>query len=234
MRTIFYALALFITLNSPAWGEPESPLDFGPILGPFQVESHDAEVVRITQPNQPGGHGSGFIISRNLVATAAHVVVEVHYVETPHGKIPVAKIVLDHALITTHDGSTVVGEVVLFDEENDFALLRLLRDIPVKPVEISTTAPKRGDDVHTLGHVLAWDWAYSHGIVSQGAVEFSGTARILLELGMSFGGSGCPVYNANGEVVGVITQVPGVGGLALALPIARVLSDIQRVVKEYE
>jgi len=225
-----YAIAfvLFIWSASPAWAETDWQIIPDPS---FEPESHDMEVVKVRQVSMKG-HGSGFFVEDDLVVTAAHVLFANDPREEKEG--PFEPDVSTHVIVTNFQGENAIGETVYVDIVSDFAIIHLLTDIESLPVGLNFDPLSRGEEVHMIGNTLIWEWAYTSGIVSQVPAKIEGTERILLGLSVAFGDSGGPLYNAYGEVIGVITQVIAVGGLALALPITSVEDILLQAIQHSE
>lgn len=160
--------------------------------------------------------GSGFILTEDgYIMTNCHVIKDAH-----DGGFDV-KVIL-------HDGTEYPSEIVGFDEDNDIAVLKIDAE-NLKPVSIGNSdAIQVGDAVFAIGNPLG-ELAYS---MSDGMI--SATDRVVstrestninmfqLTAAINEGNSGGPVYNGNGEVVGVVTAKysrAGVEGLGFAIPI---------------
>ncbi|HNC02869.1 MAG TPA: DegQ family serine endoprotease [Agitococcus sp.] len=154
--------------------------------------------------------GSGFIISKEgYVLTNNHVV--------------------DHAdkvIVKLNDRREVEAEVIGTDERTDVALLKIKADnLPV--VEIGNPDKlKVGQPVLAIGSPFGFDYSATAGIVSaksRALPNESYVPFIQTDVAINPGNSGGPLFNADGEVVGINSQIysrsGGYMGLAFAIPI---------------
>jgi S1-C subfamily serine protease len=141
-----------------------------------------------------GVEGSGWVASRNLVVTNAHVVAGEVATRVQRGG----------------SGERLPGDVVLFDEKNDIAVLRV-RKLGLSPLPLA--APRTGEPAAVMGfpqngpldvqpartggtrRVISGD-AYNEGPVERIVTGF----RVFVRPG----NSGGPAVNAEGEVVSTI------------------------------
>lgn len=175
--------------------EPDvAPPERGIVSDP-DVRSASRRAVRVTGVACGYGvEGSGWIASRNLVVTNAHVVAgEIATRVQPQGK-----------------GRSLRARVVLFDEKNDVAVLRV-RGLRTSP--LSLASPRPGEATAVIGfpqngpldikpartgetrRVFSGD-AYNEGPVERLVTGF----RVFVRPG----NSGGPAVNADGEVVATI------------------------------
>lgn len=154
--------------------------------------------------------GSGFIISKEgYVLTNNHVV--------------------DHAdkvIVKLNDRREVEAEVIGTDERTDVALLKIKADnLPV--VEIGNPDKlKVGQPVLAIGSPFGFDYSATAGIVSaksRALPNESYVPFIQTDVAINPGNSGGPLFNADGQVIGINSQIysrsGGYMGLAFAIPI---------------
>lgn len=154
--------------------------------------------------------GSGFIISQEgYVLTNNHVV--------------------DHAdkvMVKLNDRREVEAEVIGTDERTDVALLKIKADnLPV--VDIGNPDKlKVGQPVLAIGSPFGFDYSATAGIVSaksRALPNESYVPFIQTDVAINPGNSGGPLFNADGQVVGINSQIysrsGGYMGLAFAIPI---------------
>jgi serine protease Do len=152
--------------------------------------------------------GSGFIISGGHIVTNYHVV---------KGAMDVT--------VRLDDGRDLKADVVGRDAKTDVALLRL-REPPVNlPIaRLGDSDPlKVGDWVVAIGNPFGLGHTVTSGIVSA-KERFFGAGPyddfIQTDASINPGNSGGPLFNAQGEVVGVSAAViEGGQGLGFAIPI---------------
>lgn len=162
----------------------------------------------------PGGRGSGFLLdSSGLIVTNQHVVGSTFAVK-----------------VDLYDGSTRTGRVMKRDATSDLALLKLegeTTDIPGLPI-CQTNAIKVGESVVAIGNPLALSNTVTQGVVS-GVRTVATRNLIQTDAAVNPGNSGGPLFNRQGEVIGIVTEKMssrGVEGLGFALPIGESLQKL--------
>lgn len=142
--------------------------------------------------------GSGFIFDNEAhVLTASHVVENLSqiYVVLPDGRISTA----------TNTGSCLFS---------DLAVLTLEDELIVEPIMLADSASVRiGEPVAAIGNPLNLTETLTTGIVSQtnryAEIDYDSQTRwvtnlIQFDAAVNAGNSGCPLVNAEGEVIGVV------------------------------
>jgi len=181
-------------------------------------------------PQTREGKGSGFVISSDgLVLTNAHVVQGADTITAVLG-----------------DGSSAQARVLGLDRNMDVALLRLEGDQDWEHVPLGdSTGLDVGDWVLAMGNPLGLGHTVTAGIVSgKGRVlghdSFGNEDFIQTDAAINKGNSGGPLFNLNGEVVGINTAiVAGANTIGFAIPIdavETVLQDLEhkgKVVRGY-
>lgn len=173
-------------------------------------------------PLEASSYGSGFIIdSQGIILTNAHVVSDVQ----PH-------VHMEGITVVLADGRVYKAEVVAADELSDIAVLKIVpKDKQKEPLVFPTVelgvsnnlCP--GEWVVAIGTPLTLKNSVSCGIISN--VE-----RQDVELGIgnrmsyiqttapiTFGNSGGPLVNLDGQVVGITTMTSPGTSLGFAIPI---------------
>jgi len=208
-----------------------------PVIGPMtpgQVYSKNVDaVVSVTVRYETAsgvaqGTGSGFIISADgYVVTYYHVIEKATQVSvTPHGK------------------KAVKAEVVGYDTTNDVALLKIEEDnLPFVTLGSSDKLVV-GDQVAAIGNPLGELTAsLTVGYISakDRIVDTDGTVINMLQTdaAINSGNSGGPLFNMNGEVIGIITAKysgssnsgASIEGLGFAIPmddVSGIVSDLKQ------
>jgi serine protease Do len=166
--------------------------------------------------------GSGFVIDESgYILTNNHVVAEA-----------------DEVLVRLSDRRELVAEVIGSDERSDIALLRVDADnLPVVKLGKSRDL-KVAEWVMAIGSPFGFDHSVSVGVVSalgrslptENYVPF-----IQTDVAINPGNSGGPLFNLDGEVVGINSQIysrtGGFMGLSFAIPID-VAMDVVAQLKE--
>lgn len=191
--------------------EEEIPELFRRFLDPREMPERDI-----------GGMGSGFIISEDgYVLTNNHVIANA-----------------DEILVRMGDRREFEAEVIGTDERSDVALLKIdADDLPYLEF-VSNGDLEIGEWVLAIGSPFGLEFSASQGIVS--AVERSITNGgggnyvpfIQTDVAINPGNSGGPLFNLDGKVVGINSQIytrsGGYMGLSFAIP-----ADVaQSVVKQ--
>lgn len=156
--------------------------------------------------------GSGFI-----VAEEGYIVTNAHLIEGA-----------DEISIRLATGKTVGAEIVGIDEKTDLALMKVQdwKTLP-PPVPLGDSDALRvGDWVIAIGNPFGLNHTVTAGIVSaKGRVIGSGPYDDFIQTDASInpGNSGGPLFNINGEVVGINTSIfttsGGNIGIGFAVPI---------------
>jgi len=172
-------------------------------LTPAQIaESATPSVVLIKVPN---GLGSGFVVSGD-----GRIVTNMHVIRGA-----------DQATVQTAAGKQYDKvELMAADEVHDLVVLRIhARGLKPLPLGDSATA-RPGAHVVAIGHPLGLGNTVSDGLIS--AVREISPQRLLLQISapISPGSSGGPLFNDDGEVIGISTLVISGGqNLNFAVPI---------------
>ena len=154
--------------------------------------------------------GSGFIISADgYVMTNNHVIADA-----------------DEIIVRLHDRRQLVAEVVGTDPRSDSALLKVdAENLPVVKIGESD-ALKVGEWVLAIGSPFGFDFSVTAGIVSakgRALPRESYVPFIQTDVAINPGNSGGPLFNLEGEVIGVNSQIysrtGGFMGLSFAIPI---------------
>ncbi|MEI4234346.1 DegQ family serine endoprotease [Roseovarius sp. D22-M7] len=165
--------------------------------------------------------GSGFVISEDgLVVTNNHVIEKADEIE-----------------VEFFNGDTLAAEVVGVDPKTDIALLRVQTDkaLPFVKFGDSDTA-EVGDWVLAMGNPLGQGFSLSAGIVSARNRALSGTYDdyIQTDAAINRGNSGGPLFNLDGEVVGVNTAILSPTGGSIGIGFSMASNVVKRVVDQLE
>jgi serine protease Do len=163
-------------------------------------------------PQQPQqGIGSGVILSSDgLVVTNHHVVDHAEKLE-----------------VKLADGRLFAAKVLGSDPLTDIAVIQLQGASGLKPATLGSSASMSvGDWVIAIGSPMGLEQSATTGIVSakgRGSLGLYANSYIdFLQTDASIapGSSGGPLFNLNGEVIGINTAINAVGrGLGFAVPI---------------
>lgn len=162
------------------------------------------------------GHGSGFAITNDgYILTNYHVIADKY------------KDYSDNLKIVTHEGLELPVSVVRFNRYRDIALLKVDRNFSKAFKCTSTKTFKNLQDVYTIGapKSLELGQSISLGLISN---ERNNNNNQLIQLNMSInsGNSGGPLFDAGGNLHGVIVSKligKNTEGIGFAIPSYRVL-----------
>ena len=165
--------------------------------------------------------GSGFIIdSAGLVVTNNHVIADA-----------------DEINVILNDGSKLTAELVGKDTKSDLAVLRVHPDKPLKAVKFGDSEKLRlGEWVIAIGNPFSLGGSVTAGIVSARNRDINSGPYdnyIQTDAAINRGNSGGPLFNLNGEVIGVNTAIisPSGGsiGIGFAVPSNSALAVIDQL-----
>ncbi len=176
------------------------------------------------------GSGSGFIVSKNIIVTNNHVILNSDYVN-----------------VTTSDGRNFTGRFIDSDPTLDIAFI-YVEDLDIEPLILGDSDKiKVGQIVLAIGNPLGilGSPTVTMGIVS--AIKRSikseiGVFEDLIQTDAAInpGNSGGPLVNMKGEVIGITSaMIPFAQGIGFAIPINNVkklldsLRNYGRIVKPY-
>jgi serine protease Do len=179
----------------------------------FGIPSPDGQQRRFQVPDgtpQRQGEGSGFIVSADgYILTNAHVVADA-----------------DEVTVRMTDRREYSAKVVGIDKRTDVAVIKIDgKDLPV--VRFGDPAKLRpGEWVLAIGSPFNFENSVTAGIVSATGRTMPGedlVPFIQTDVAVNPGNSGGPLFNLNGEVVGINSQIysrsGGYMGLSFAIPI---------------
>ena len=182
-------------------------------------------------PNGPNGQsprrsqalGSGFVISED-----GYIVTNNHVIQGA-----------DEVLIEFFEGFELEAEIVGTDPNTDLALLKVESDTPLKYVSWGDSEAARvGDWVMAMGNPLGQGFSVSAGIVSARGRALSGQYDdyIQTDAAINRGNSGGPLFNMNGDVIGVNTAIlsPTGGSIGIGFAMSsRVAENVINQLKEF-
>ena len=157
------------------------------------------------------GSATGFVVDNTgIIATNNHVI------ESANPNVRFMVRFLDNKLVP-------VERVIVKDEENDLALLRI-KKAGLSSVKLpQNRLASQGEDIYVIGSPFGLDLTISTGIVS--GVRENGSL-IQITAPISPGSSGSPVFNSVGEVIGVaVMLISGGQNLNFAIP-SKYLHDL--------
>ncbi len=172
-------------------------------------------------PRRVNSLGSGFIIDpAGLVVTNNHVIADA-----------------DEVNVILNDGTTLKAEVIGRDTKTDLALLKVTPTKPLKAVKFGDSDTLRlGEWVIAIGNPFSLGGTVTAGIVSARNRDIQSGPYdnyIQTDAAINRGNSGGPLFNLNGEVIGVNTAIisPSGGsiGIGFAVPSKTVVPVIDQL-----
>ncbi|MHA6344745.1 DegQ family serine endoprotease [Roseivivax sp. CAU 1761] len=165
--------------------------------------------------------GSGFVISEDgYVVTNNHVIANA-----------------DEIVIEFFSGVELDAEVVGTDEKTDIALLKVEADSPLPFVSFGDSdAIRVGDWVMAMGNPLGQGFSVSAGIVSARGRALSGSYDdyIQTDAAINRGNSGGPLFNMDGDVIGVNTAILSPTGGSIGIGFAMSANVVTRVIDQLQ
>jgi serine protease Do len=171
-----------------------------------QGDNSDAD----KSPRRVNSLGSGFIIDPSgLIVTNNHVIADA-----------------DEINVIFNDGTKLPAQLVGKDSKADLALLRVKADHPLKAVAFGDSDKLRlGEWVIAIGNPFSLGGTVTAGIVSARNRDIQSGPYdnyIQTDAAINRGNSGGPLFNLNGEVIGINTAIisPSGGsiGIGFAVP----------------
>ena len=150
------------------------------------------------------GVGSGSIIDSNKVLTAGHVCAGIRTMVNNADQSEV----LDKVIVTLQDDSgTIYGATEInIHASSDLCLITTDRTMLPPSIPLAAENPKRGKRVWSL---MAPDGMSGKGLTPVVSGHYAGSDSLLslFTIPASPGASGGPILNANGEIVGLVSQI---------------------------
>src|SRR5271167_315423 len=172
-------------------------------------------------PRRINSLGSGFIIDASgVVVTNNHVIADA-----------------DEINVILNDGTKLPAELIGKDSKSDLALLRVHPDKPLKAVKFGNSDKLRlGEWVVAIGNPFSLGGTVTAGIVSARNRDINSGPYdnyIQTDAAINRGNSGGPLFNLDGEVIGVNTAIisptGGSIGIGFAVPSKTVAGVVEQL-----
>ena len=173
------------------------------------------------RPRRSSALGSGFVISED-----GYVVTNNHVIESA-----------DEITIEFFNGTELDATVVGTDPKTDIALLKVETEGPLPYVDFGDSDNARvGDWVLAMGNPLGQGFSVSAGIVSARNRALSGTYDdyIQTDAAINRGNSGGPLFNLDGQVIGVNTAILSPNGGSIGIGFSMASNVVKRVVNQLQ
>ncbi|QQM32644.1 Do family serine endopeptidase [Martelella lutilitoris] len=158
--------------------------------------------------------GSGFIIDpTGIIVTNNHVIENADTIE-----------------VTFSDGATLDAELLGVDDKTDLAVLKVNPDRPLPAVKFGDSRKVRiGEWVMAIGNPFGLGGSVTLGIVSARGRELDGPYDnfIQTDAAINKGNSGGPLFNMDGEVIGINTAIlsPSGGSIGIGFSVPSELAE---------
>lgn len=171
-------------------------------------------------PSRENSLGSGFIIdAQGIIITNNHVITGADSID-----------------VVLTDGRSYRAEIIGRDEPTDLAVLRIQPDEPLIAVDFGNSDALRiGDWVLAIGNPFGLGGSVSLGIVSAvnrniGAGPYD--AFIQTDAAINRGNSGGPLFDMNGDVIGVNTAILSPNGRSVGVGFAIPAATVETIVTQ--
>ncbi|MGH1453583.1 MAG: Do family serine endopeptidase [Paracoccaceae bacterium] len=171
------------------------------------------------RPRRSSALGSGFVISED-----GYIVTNNHVIESA-----------DEVVIEFFSGEELEAKIIGTDPKTDIALLKVETDKPLPFVSFGDSDTARvGDWVVAMGNPLGQGFSVSAGIVSARNRELSGTYDdyIQTDAAINRGNSGGPLFNMDGNVIGVNTAILSPNGGSIGIGFSMASNVVGKVVEQ--
>ncbi len=251
IRSFIVLAALLFSLNVNAGSLPE----FSELVkenGPSVVNISTTQTKHVNKfmpkgwniPNIPDGHPFGDFFNRffdgqggereykSKSLGSGFIISEDGYILTNNHVVDGA----DEILVRLSDRREYEAKVVGSDEKSDVALLKIdEQDLPAVKVGKSSEL-EVGEWVLAIGSPFGFEWSATQGIVSakgRSLPHDSYVPFIQTDVAINPGNSGGPLFNLDGEVVGINAQIytksGGYSGLSFSIPIELAMDVVDQL-----
>ncbi|MFY0617155.1 MAG: Do family serine endopeptidase [Shimia sp.] len=200
---------------------PQGIVPEGSPFEDFFREFQDRQDENGDRPRRTSALGSGFVISAD-----GYVVTNNHVIEGA-----------DEILVEFFEGGELPAKVIGTDKNTDIALLKVESDEPLDFVEFGNSDTARvGDWVMAMGNPLGQGFSVSAGIVSQRGRSLQGAYDdyIQTDAAINRGNSGGPLFNMDGDVIGVNTAILSPNGGSIGIGFSMASNVVTKVVDQLQ
>jgi len=209
---------------------------FSPVANKNQVEQLSRDVAVIKQIQQAQGTSLSGVITKLpkgvtfisggsgfLIDTKGYIITNAHVLKGGSG-----------ALVVNSKGQEFNATIVNVDLEKDLAILKINDEdyTPLKalPYGIRKASADLGEPIFTLGYPKK-DIVFGEGYLSSRTGNNSDSLSYQVQISANPGNSGAPVFNNNGEVIGILStrqaQAEGVAFAVKSKNIYRMIDELK-------
>ncbi|MBQ6118746.1 MAG: trypsin-like peptidase domain-containing protein [Clostridia bacterium] len=218
-----------VTTTEPVTEKSKSDIYYEAVNSVVNIQSNYEVVIRglfgTSFSRKYVSSGSGFFISDDgYLVTNYHVVKENQDLRA-----------------TTYDGTEYAAAMVGYDENNDVAVLKI--NAETVPVTLGSSSDMTvGDDIMVIGNALGdLSYTFTDGLISytNRRIQTSSGQTINMfqtNAAINSGNSGGPVYNMDGEVIGIASAKfasAEIEGLCFFIPIDDVKDKLFSIAYQY-
>lgn len=195
-------------VNISSTQKPEA-FEGGEVLQTVKDLNSDQTIA--TLPQEHYALGSGFILDKDgYILTNNHVIEQASAVN-----------------VILSDNTEYKAKVIGSDPKTDIALIKITPDKPLQPVTLGDSDKIRvGDWILAIGNPFGLGGSVTAGIVSAKSRDIASgpyDSFIQTDASINQGSSGGPMFNLNGEVIGINTAIfsttGGSMGIGFAIPV---------------
>lgn len=151
-------------------------------------------IVEITAEfNDMSTSGTGILLKDNYVLTNAHIV----SIDSDFANSICANF--------NNDLKNYNMEIISVDEDLDIALLSI-EPLKYEPITLINLSVKTGENVYAIGNAIGQGLSIVEGIISDASRNVNGKTFIMHTAPVNHGNSGGPLYNNQGQVIGMISS----------------------------
>jgi len=215
MRTFFLGFLIFF--SNVVYS---APLDFEKLNDSVLVVNVINFAITNIGPVPRVGNGTAFYVTDDIIVTASHVIESSDYFE----------------MRSENSDVKIKGKIIARDKKADLLFLKV--NVKGKPFPLNTKKLIVGEDVYAIGHPLGIQFTLTKGIISSTwhLDRSLPTVKIVqTDTPINPGNSGGPIFNANGEVLGMASFIysPSRGNIGInfavsSVHIKRMLDSILR------
>ncbi|SHI60342.1 Do family serine endopeptidase [Wenxinia saemankumensis] len=216
-----------ITTSTMVSGQT-GPQGIVPEGSPFEDFFRDFQDRQDGAPRRSSALGSGFVISADgYIVTNNHVIEGADEIE------------IEFFPGENQPSEFLPAELIGTDPNTDIALLKVEYDSPLQYVSFGDsdgTGSRVGDWVMAMGNPLGQGFSVSAGIISARNRALSGTYDdyIQTDAAINRGNSGGPLFNMDGEVIGVNTAILSPNGGSIGIGFAMSSAVVENVVDQLQ